>query len=162
MYLLQHQMVTTLAISLLVLCSALLDVQNLVSLDLRQWELMENGEFDAAIELLGILAQKVPLAQRVLSDFDQVVPIVRSMLSRWPEGHPSFEVTSDGNALNDIIPLNAAELLPYGNLYPDIRFPRSNNGSMAANESIPATDSGLSSWNTHLKPGSARSSVLWL
>lgn len=161
-YVLRHQMVTTLAASLLVLCSALVNVQSLVSLDLRQWLFIGNGEFDAAVDLLSALAQRVSLAQRVISDFDRVMPVVRGMLSRWPEEPPSFGNTPDWGIFNEIIPPDAAELLPYKEQVPDIRFPMLCNGMWATNGGYLEAHHGFSHWDVGLEPSGTRSSVLWV
>ncbi|KAF1922591.1 uncharacterized protein M421DRAFT_352798 [Didymella exigua CBS 183.55] len=161
-YLLRHRMVTTLAASLHLLCSALVGNQQPVAVVSSISMSLCKAEFDAAVDLLLALAQGVTLAQRVLRDFDRIFPVIRGALTRWSEESSSFESRADWTITNDVIPPNAAEFLPYKEQIPNICYLTIRKGMWATNGSYLETDCGLSDWNTDLEPGGARSSVLWV
>lgn len=161
-YLLRHQMGATLAGSLLMLCSVLISDHSLLGLDLRQWIPIGHHDFEAGVDLLRILAQDVPLAQRVLSDFNRIIPVVQGAFAKWSEDAMLLRSTPDWSVVNDVIPSNVAELLPYKENIPDIRFPVLYNGMWATNGGYSEADRGFSTWDGGLESGAPRSSVLWI
>jgi hypothetical protein len=161
-YLLRYQMVTTLAASLHLLSSALFSNQSHDDLDSRQWMSLGKVEFSAADDLLDTLAESVPLAQRVLSDFERMLPVVRHVFARLVEDPSSFQGTPSWTTFSDVIPPNAAELLPYREQVPDIRFLMLHNGMWATNGGYLETDRGLDTWDAGLEPGGPKSSVVWI
>ena len=160
-YLLRHQMITTLAASLHLLCRTLV-CDRLEGQNFHQLISLRRAEFHAAVDLLSALAQSVPLAQRVLDDFEQILPVVRHVFVRYEEIASSTLGSPDWTMLGDVVPPDAAKLLPYKEQIPDIRFPMLNNGMWATNGGFVETDRGFSSWDAGLEPGGARSSVLWV
>jgi hypothetical protein len=131
--------------------------------DINLHERMPLGkaEFHAAIDLLNALAQNLPLAQRVLEDFEQIVPVIRHVFARCEKMPLSNDGTPDWTIIGDGIPPDAAKLLPYRAQVPDIRFPMIYNGIWATNGGYVETDRGFHSWDAGLESGGARSGVLW-
>jgi hypothetical protein len=160
-YLLRYQMVTTLAASLHLLSRTLV-CNRPEDLDLRQWTSLGDAEFYAAVDLLNAWAQSVPLAQRVLDDFERIVPVVQHVFARCEEKPSASESTPKWTILHDVIPPDAANLLPYKEQVPDIRFPMLHSGMWATNGGYVETDRGFPSSDAGLEPGGARSSVLWV
>lgn len=161
-YILRHQIITTLAGSLLMLCDLLLHIPSSFGFEKHEWVPMCHQEFDAAVDLLHMLAKDTPLAQRVLSDFDKIIPVVQAAISRWAEESSHPQNTPDWGIMNDAIPPNVSELLPYRQQIPDIRLPQLRRGMWATDAAYLETDPGFSPWDEALEPGGARCNVLWV
>lgn len=161
-YLLRHQMVTTLAAGLHLMCSVLVSNRSSVDAISSYTISLGKAEFDAAVDLLNDLAQGIALAQRVLCDLDQILPVVRDALTNWSERFSSFGTTADWSVPSDVVPPDAAELLPYKEQFPDIRHPLFKNGAWATDDTYLETSHPVyHDWHTGLEPG-GRSSVLWV
>lgn len=160
-YLLRYQMVTTLAASLHLLCSALFR-NRLDDFHLRQWVPSGKAEYLAAVDLLNALGQTIPLAQRVLGDFEVTLPVIRRVFARCEEEPSTSEVSPDCPVLGDGIPLEAAELLPYREQVPDIRHSMLYNFTWDMDGGFIETGRGLSPGDASVDTSSVRNSLLWV
>lgn len=159
MYLLRYQAVTTVAACLHLLSVTLVSNQSLEHVHFHGWTLLE---FNDAIDLLNTLARSVPLAQRVLRDFERIVPLIRHAISRIAEETNSFQFTLKTNILAGVVPQNAADLLPYKEQVPNIRSPILYDGTWPTDGGSLDAEHGFSAVDAGLKPGAARNSVLWV
>lgn len=158
----RHQLVTTLAASLHLLSSALFSDQSIDDLSLRRFMQLGKAEFGAAVDLLSALTRNVPLAQRVLSDFERIMPLLRRVFATPAEDTSLFEDIHDWTIFGGLISPNAAELLPYREQVPDIRFPILCNGFWATDSGSLDSRRGVPSWEAGMESGGERSSVLWV
>jgi hypothetical protein len=77
-YSFRHYMISSLASSLLILCSLLVRDLSSSDLGLDVWTPTYISNFGMAVAKLHELADHLPLAQRVLVDFDKIVSIVQA------------------------------------------------------------------------------------
>lgn len=161
-FLLRYQMVTTLAASLHMLCSTLVSNRSFFKSAPSNSTSQCQEHLDATVKQLHTLAQGVPLAQRVLGDLDQIIQVIREALTMMSEESASVQRTAGWAVWDDVLPPNAAELLPYREQVPHIGFPMLYNGIWATNGGYVETDRGFSPWGVGHEPGGARNSVLWV
>ncbi|KAF2623492.1 hypothetical protein BU25DRAFT_375634 [Macroventuria anomochaeta] len=159
---LRHHMIPSLASSLLLLCSLLVSDLSSLGLSLANCVPVVHQTFNSAVDLLHDLAREIPLARRVLMDFEKIVTVVQTAIAKWSEETRPLQGTPDWSIVSDVIPLNVSELLPYREQVPDIRFSQLYKGMWATNAGYSETDHGFSTWNEDLEPGGARCSVLWI
>lgn len=152
---LQYQTVSSLANSLLILCSIAVSDLGKLDLLLDTWLPTVRQAFDTAVALLNDLAEGVPLARRVLDDFERIIPVVQGVHARWIAEGQLGRGPLDWNIMKDVIPPNVATLLPYREQVPDMGSPALHNDMVEA-------ETGLSPWNQHAGRSDPRSGVLWI
>jgi hypothetical protein len=152
-----------LAVSLLMLCSLLAsDLGSIRVGPLDSWVARLQQSFDATINFLNDSAQNTALARRVLRDFDRIIPVVQAILSKWSTEILLLQSAPEWSLVQDLIPPNVLELLPYREQLPDIRFSKLDEGLWAANGGHLETNRGFHPWDEGHDPRGASSSVLWI
>lgn len=157
-----YHSIPTLANSLLLLCSLLISDLDVLGLPLDSWIPTLHQNLESIIDVLKNKAQEILLAQHVLRDFDRILPVVQAALSRWSTEVLLSQGTPDWSVVTDVIPNHVADLLPYREQLPDIRYPSHHNGVWASNVDFQDTDRGLSFWDEGPEPGGRGNSVLWV
>lgn len=163
---LRHYMIPSLAGSLVVLSSILVGDLYELNLALDLWLPEVRKTFDAVVSLLHDLAQGLPLARRVLRDFELVTSIVQAAFTRWSAETQLVPGPLGWDIVKDVIPANVMELFPYRDQVPDIG-PAATSDELSAAAGIglsPRADPGFASWS-HVSgggAGAAKSGVLWI
>ncbi|KAF2998582.1 hypothetical protein E8E13_006361 [Curvularia kusanoi] len=117
---LQYHTTPSLTISLLLLCSLLVSDLGHLGLPLDTWIPYVQQSFDAIINLLSDRSQDSILARRVLRDFGRIIPVILAILSKWATETLLLQSIPDWSLVQDVIPPNVAELLPYREQPPNI------------------------------------------
>ena len=117
-YSLRHCLIPSLAGSLVILCALLVRDPSLPNLGLDVWTPTYISNFGITVTMLHDLAKRIPLAQRVLVDFDKVIRIVQTTNATWSDSVGSLEPANRRNAVSSQIPPNVQELFPYRDLVP--------------------------------------------
>jgi hypothetical protein len=152
-----------LAVSLLMLCSLLVsDLGSIRVGPLDSWVARLQQSFDATINLLNDRAQDTILARRVLRDFERIIPVVQAILSKWSTEIILLQSAPEWSLVQDLIPPNVTELLPYREQLPDIRYSKLDEGLRAINGGHLETNRGIHTWDESHGFRSASSSVLWI
>lgn len=154
--------IPSLASSLLLLCCLLISELDELDLSLENWIPCIQQTFDTLVNLLNDRAQVIPLAWRVLKDFEKIIPVIHAGLSRWSTETLLLQGSPDWSVVRDVIPPDAAKLLPYREQIPDIRYPMLYNEMDANSRGYMDAGNGFCPWNTGSEPGDVRSSVLWI
>lgn len=160
---LRHHAIPPLAVSLLMLCSLLVsDLGSTRIGPLDSWVALVQQNFDAIINILNDRAQDTILARRVLRDFDRIIPVIQAILSKWSSEILLLQSAPEWSLVQDLIPPDVLELLPYRDQLPDIRYSKLDEGLWAANERDPETRRGIHPWDESHNSTGASSSVLWI
>lgn len=161
---LRHHIIPSLSSSLLLLCRMLVSDLSKLDLSLETWIPPVHETFDTAIALLHDLAQEIPLARRVLNDFEKILPVVQAVLARLSAAPQLIQGPLEWDLVKDVVPANIAELLPYREQVPDIGSPALYSGIWDPNGGLLETDRSLSGWYEHSAPDGdgARSGILWI
>lgn len=117
-YSFRHYVIPSLASCLLVLCTLLIRDLSSPELSLDIWMPTHMSNFDITIAMLYGLADHVPLAQRVLVDFDKIVSTIQSANATWLEHETTLEQSQRWEAVKSCIPSNVATLIPYRDQIP--------------------------------------------
>lgn len=158
---LRYYSIPTLGSSLLLLCNLLTSDLDQLGLPLHSWIPTMHQSFDTILEIIDNKARENVLARRILRDFEKITPVVQAALSRWSTEAMLSQTPPDWSIVEDTIPPNVAQLLPYKQQLPDIRCPSHQNTMWASNGGYQDT-SQFSSWDEGLQPGGRGRSVLWI
>lgn len=160
---LRHFTIPSLSSSLLMICTLVVSGLDSPNHIVDERAIYYRDLFHTMIGSLQNLAtQGILLAQRVLIDFEKIVPVVEPAIARWSEDHSLLQDSCNRKFICKDIPANVAELLPYREQIPEIRLPCSRNASWANNGAFEDADHGSSAWDGGLELGGARCSVLWI
>ena len=117
-YSFRHYLIPSLAGSLLVLCALLVRDLSSPALRLDMWTPTYISGFGITVAMLHDLADSIPLAQRVLIDFDKVIGVVQATNATWSDSERSLEPAYRWNVVSSKVPPNIVELFPYRDQVP--------------------------------------------
>jgi hypothetical protein len=162
-YSFRHYLIPSLAGSLLVLCALLVRDLSLPDLKLDMWMSTYMSSFGITVAMLHDLADSIPLAQRVLVDFDKIIGIVQATNATWSDSEGSLEPAYRWNIVSSKVPPNIVELFPYRDRVPilqttQITTKRQPSGAIFGG----SLEDRLESWVVRLAPEEVGRGVLWI
>ncbi len=159
---LPHHVVPSLASSLLLLCSNFAFNLGELDLPLNSGLVAVHQNFETTVNLLHDLAREVPLALRVLKDFERILPVVQAVLAKWSTESQLLHGPIGWSMMEDLIPSNVTELLPYQNQVPDISSPTLDGKSWVDNGGRRDLEYSGADWDESFAPYRAENDVLWV
>ena len=160
---LRFHAIPSLAVSLLMLCSLVVsDLGVIRAGPLDGWVAPLHQTFDAIINYLNDRAQDNTLARRVLRDFGRIIPVVQAIFSKWSTEILLLQSAPEWSLVQNLIPHNVLEFLPYREQLPDIRYSKLDEGLWAVDGGHLETSRGRHPWDEGHDSSSAISGVLWI
>jgi hypothetical protein len=159
----RHIMVSSLASSLLVLCSLLVCDMTLSEVNVSVWTPTYVSGFDTAVAMLLDLANHILFAQRVLVDFDRIVGIVQARNATWNDHSSIPDDSRRWDIVKSIIPPNVIELFPYREQIPMMQVSHVHRGSHDLGPIYGGTLSDRTDpWGTETDTQDVGRGVLWI